>query len=305
MSASLDVVPFVYLDEGQRGAACAAALMVADRIAWSSGCRCSSTASSATGATAHPCQLRRGGVDGLAARIASGELAPDFGPQSCSDGGRRSSRRGPPLVAFNLQLAPPATLEDARRVAAAVREGGEHGLPGLRAIGVVLAGQQAQVSMNVERPNEARSREVVAADLAAGRRASAEMVGLVPRAALEGFPLAAHRALTRPPGDRERTRLLLMAQVEKKRQTKHRGNAAGMVESRGRTGRKPTSAEKKGAKTSETRAKSAPIDRRNKPPSWRRAFIAAMFAAVLLFVIMSVLFKKPTQGIASSSPSSC
>ena len=30
-----------------------------------------------------------------------------------------------------------------------------------------------------------------------------------------------------------------MAQTKRKRRTKHRGNAAGMVEARGRTGRKP------------------------------------------------------------------
>ena len=37
-----------------------------------------------------------------------------------------------------------------------------------------------------------------------------------------------------------------MAQTKRKRQTKHRGNAAGVVEARGRTGRKPTAAEKGG-----------------------------------------------------------
>jgi hypothetical protein len=37
-----------------------------------------------------------------------------------------------------------------------------------------------------------------------------------------------------------------MAQTRRKRQTKHRGNAAGVVESRGRTGRKPTPGEKSG-----------------------------------------------------------
>ena len=37
-----------------------------------------------------------------------------------------------------------------------------------------------------------------------------------------------------------------MAQTKRKRQTKHRGNAAGVVESRGRTGRKPTADEKSG-----------------------------------------------------------
>ena len=37
-----------------------------------------------------------------------------------------------------------------------------------------------------------------------------------------------------------------MAQTKRKRQTKHRGNAAGVIETRGRTGRKPTAAEKSG-----------------------------------------------------------
>ena len=36
-----------------------------------------------------------------------------------------------------------------------------------------------------------------------------------------------------------------MAQTKKKRSTKHRGNAAGVVEARGRTGRKLTEDEKR------------------------------------------------------------
>ena len=36
-----------------------------------------------------------------------------------------------------------------------------------------------------------------------------------------------------------------MAPTKKKRSTKHRGNAVGMVESRGRTGRKPAPGERK------------------------------------------------------------
>ncbi len=88
-------------------------------------------------------ELRRpGALDGL---------APDFGPRE------RSPRSGavlvaarPPLVAFNLELAPPATLDDARRIAARVREGGEDGLPGVRALGIELRGEVAQVSTNVE-----------------------------------------------------------------------------------------------------------------------------------------------------------
>jgi hypothetical protein len=78
-----------------------------------------------------------------------------------------------------------------------------------------------------------------------------------------------------------------MAQTKRKRQTKHRGNAAGVVESRGRTGRKPTAAEKTGNATELARAKEKLVDKRDRPPTWRGAFTKAMVAAVLflLFVI--------------------
>jgi glutamate formiminotransferase / 5-formyltetrahydrofolate cyclo-ligase len=93
-----------------------------------------------------------------------------------------------PLVAFNLQLASPATLVDARAVAALIREGGAEGLPGVRAIGVALGCGLAQVSMNVERPLDLPLAQVVQAVAKHHRIASAELVGLAPRAALEGFP---------------------------------------------------------------------------------------------------------------------
>ncbi len=79
-------------------------------------------------------------------------------------------------------------MHDARRIAAQIREGGEHGLPGLRAIGVALSGDVAQVSMNVERPLELPLGEVVRAVVKLAPVASAELVGLAPRAAFDGFP---------------------------------------------------------------------------------------------------------------------
>ena len=94
----------------------------------------------------------------------------------------------PPLVAFNLQLAPPAGLQDARRIAGLVREGGSEGLPGLRAIGIELTGGVAQVSMNVERPFEVPLAEVVKAVARHAELSDAELVGLVPETAMEGFP---------------------------------------------------------------------------------------------------------------------
>ena len=61
-----------------------------------------------------------------------------------------------------------------------------------------------------------------------------------------------------------------MAQTRRKRQTKHRGNAAGVIESRGRTGRTPTPAEKRGEVR--TGAKTTRTARFDRPPTWRGAF---------------------------------
>ncbi|HEY2142486.1 MAG TPA: hypothetical protein VGG98_10560 [Solirubrobacteraceae bacterium] len=187
---AVDVVPLVYLDEQTKGVACAAALVAADRIGEELGIPVFLYGELAAGRSR--AELRRGGVEGLARRMRGEEafaLSPDFGPR------RMHARAGatlvaarPPLVAFNLQLAAPATVTDARRIAGLIREGGAEGLPGVRAIGVPLSGGVGQVSMNVERPLEIPLAAVVEA---VGRHAavqSAELVGLAPRAAMEGFP---------------------------------------------------------------------------------------------------------------------
>jgi len=82
-----------------------------------------------------------------------------------------------------------------------------------------------------------------------------------------------------------------MAQTRRKRQTKHRGNAAGVVESRGRTGRKPTAAEKTGKSSSSAVARNRPVDRRDRPPTWKGAFYKAMVATVLLLFVILVFMK--------------
>ncbi len=212
---AIDVVPLVYLDSGVRGVACAEALVVADRIGEELGVPVFLYGALADGRPR--AELRKGGPARLAERMRLGELQPDFGPR------RPHPRAGAtlvaaraPLVAFNLQLAAPASLDDARRIAGLVREGGVEGLPGLRAIGVQLRGpltspragasvdspspggemgigslergSVAQVSMNVERPFEVPLVEVLAAVRRHAEVASAELVGLAPQAALEGFP---------------------------------------------------------------------------------------------------------------------
>ncbi len=89
-----------------------------------------------------------------------------------------------------------------------------------------------------------------------------------------------------------------MAQTRRKRQTKHRGNAAGVVESRGRTGRKPTSAEKSGSATASAAARKKELDRRDKPPTWRAAFYKAMIATVLLLFVILIFLKGSSGAIA-------
>jgi hypothetical protein len=89
-----------------------------------------------------------------------------------------------------------------------------------------------------------------------------------------------------------------MAQTKRRRQTKHRGNAAGVVESRGRTGRKPTAAEKSGKAGDLARAKEKRLDKRDRPPTWLGAFYRAMFAAVLMLLVSLFLINKPGQAIA-------
>jgi len=80
-----------------------------------------------------------------------------------------------------------------------------------------------------------------------------------------------------------------MAQTKRKRQTKHRGNAAGMIETRGRTGRKPEAGERKlTSKEQVARRKETRLDR---VPTWKsatqRALIAMLFAAVA-FVLLGL-----------------
>jgi glutamate formiminotransferase/glutamate formiminotransferase/formiminotetrahydrofolate cyclodeaminase len=184
---ALDVAPLVYLDARAQGAACAIALVVADRIGEELGVPVFLYGDLSAGRAR--AELRRGGPARLQERIAAGELRPDFGPARLhpTAGATLIAARAP-LVAFNLQLAAPATVKDARAIAALIREGGTEGLPGVRAIGVALGGGVAQVSMNVERPLDVPLARVVEAVARHARVSTAELVGLAPRAAMEDFP---------------------------------------------------------------------------------------------------------------------
>jgi glutamate formiminotransferase / 5-formyltetrahydrofolate cyclo-ligase len=186
---AIDVAPIVYLDEADRGVACAEALVLADLLGAELELPVFLYGLLAEDRTR--AELRRGGLTELRNRIESGELAADFGPRRLhpSAGAALVAAR-PPLVAFNVELAPPATLEQAREIAAAIREGGAEGIRGVRAIGLWL-GQRgvAQVSTNVEDHHSVRLKDVVTAVARRAPIAATELVGLAPGDALEGFPV--------------------------------------------------------------------------------------------------------------------
>jgi Flp pilus assembly protein TadB len=74
-----------------------------------------------------------------------------------------------------------------------------------------------------------------------------------------------------------------MAQTKRKRRSKHRGNAAGTVETRGRTGRKPTAEEQKKSSSAVSRE-----ERLFQEPTLKSSVMRAGFAAVALLVLFAV-----------------
>jgi glutamate formiminotransferase len=180
---ALDVAPVVYLEEEQRGAAIAEALLAADAIG-AAGIPVFLYGELADGRTR--AELRQGGPEGLAAR----GTPPDYGPATLhpTAGATLVSAR-PPLIAFNVELEPPATLEDARAIAAAIREGGEDGLPGVRALGLHLGRRDViQVSTNIEDHRAVTATAVLAAVRRWHGVRRAELVAPAPEAALAGWP---------------------------------------------------------------------------------------------------------------------
>jgi glutamate formiminotransferase / 5-formyltetrahydrofolate cyclo-ligase len=178
-----DVVPIVPLREDDLPRAQALAGRVGRRLADDHGVPVFVYDPPARG----PAFDRRGGVDALAARLADGELAPDYGPGALhpSAGGVILGARRP-LIAFNVNLR--GSVETARAVAAAIRERGG-GFPGVRALGLALPRLGlVQVSMNVEDWEAAALHDIVAsvereAFLRGAEVVGAELVGLMPAGA--------------------------------------------------------------------------------------------------------------------------
>lgn len=90
-----------------------------------------------------------------------------------------------------------------------------------------------------------------------------------------------------------------MAQTKRKRRTKHRGNAAGAIESRGRTGRPSNETERKAASAANAKGPRSRQDRWDAAPTWRGAVNRAAIAAIIFVALVLLVFRQP---LASAIP---
>ncbi|MGK2954951.1 MAG: glutamate formimidoyltransferase [Solirubrobacterales bacterium] len=189
---SMDVCPVVWIDQTDRDLAGETALKVAERIA---NFEVPVFLYGDLATSEHRRErsyFREGGLDALWERMVAGELEPDFGPNRPHPAaGAWLVTARPPLAAFNVELDT-GDVGVAKEVAAAVREAGG-GLPGVRAIGLVLSTGRAQVSMNIHDPVSLPLARVVEAvrEQAESRGAvpiEAELIGLIPEAAIVDYP---------------------------------------------------------------------------------------------------------------------
>ncbi len=190
---ALDVCPVVWLSEKRRAMASEVAREVGEKIG-AMGVPVFLYGDLATDADRRErAYFRAGGLDSLWQRMTSGALKPDFGPnQPHPTAGATLVSARAPIAAFNLELATD-DLGVAREIAGAVREGPDDGIPGVRALGLLLSTGRAQVSTNVHDPIETPLVEIVdavqeEAILRGTYVVEAELIGLIPEAALEDYP---------------------------------------------------------------------------------------------------------------------
>jgi glutamate formiminotransferase len=189
---ALDVCPIVWADPGDRDIARTTAIAVAGAIG-DLGVPVFLYGELARGPeNRERAYFRNGGPAELWVRMEGGELRSDRGPElpHRSAGATLVTAR-PPLGAFNVELDS-SELDVARAVAAGLRESGG-GPRGVRAIGLPLSRGRVQVSTNIHDPVATTLGTVVervrslAAPLGA-RPVEAELVGLIPAAALIDYP---------------------------------------------------------------------------------------------------------------------
>jgi glutamate formiminotransferase len=189
---ALDVCPLVWLDPADREEARSEAVAAATQIGGLGIPVFLYGELARDPGRAERAYFRNGGLAELWLRMEAGELRPDFGPElPHRRGGATLVTARPPLAAFNVELDS-GDLEIARAVAAGLRESGG-GLPGVRAIGLVLSSGRGQISTNIHDPLSVPLGKVVervrelAAPLGA-RPVEAELVGLTPAAAVVDYP---------------------------------------------------------------------------------------------------------------------
>lgn len=187
---AVDVIPFVPLQGATMADAIALARDVGRAIAERHGVPVYLYEEAATAPHRRRLEnIRRGQLEGLAARMALPEWTPDFGPAhphptagATVVGARRA------LIAFNVNLAT-SRVDIAAAIARRVRESGG-GLPGVKAIGLLMNDGTAQVSMNltdyertpIEAAFEAVRQEAESRGVGV---AGSELIGLIPAAALK------------------------------------------------------------------------------------------------------------------------
>jgi hypothetical protein len=81
-----------------------------------------------------------------------------------------------------------------------------------------------------------------------------------------------------------------MAQAKKKRSRKRRGTQGGSVDTRRRASR-PRSREE--AKARARAGRGRPVQKADAPPTWRSSIIRGVVAAVIFFVLLLLIFKRP------------
>lgn len=191
---AVDVVPFVPLD----GASMDACVALAHAVGREAAERLQAPILLYEAAATAPARrrledVRRGQFEGLAEKLIQPRWRPDYGPPRPhpSAGATAVGARGP-LIAFNVNLASD-DLDAARRIARTVRES-SGGLPAVKAMGVRLAGagrRLVQVSMNLTDYRRTPLSDVLARVTLEAHRAGiafagTELVGLVPREAIDG-----------------------------------------------------------------------------------------------------------------------
>lgn len=187
---AVDVIPFVPIADVTMGACVALAKRVGAAIAD----RFSIPVYLYEEAASQPVRrrlenIRRGEFEGLAAKMASPDWAPDFGPATPHPtAGASIVGARMPLVAYNVNLATDR-LDVAKQIAATVRQS-SGGLPFVKAMGLPLRHRGiVQVSMNLTNYHQTPIARVFEAVKREAERhgvtvLESEIIGLVPADAL-------------------------------------------------------------------------------------------------------------------------